>query len=206
MANTTSDDVSEPTADVTRDEQRLTVSFEDFYESEYRRVVGVVFGLSGSRLAAEEITQEAFIKAHANWSELSSHPNRQAWVRRVAINKALSSLRRQATEAKVLLRIARERPRIEELPEAAEAIWEAVRDLPRNQAIAIALRYQDGLPVDQIAEVLGCKPATVRVHLHRGRVTLADHLGAEPVTENDPADDRTLDHENPAETPNQETR
>ncbi len=176
------------------------MTFDDFYQSEFRRVVGVVFGLSGSRLAAEEITQEAFVKAHANWSQLAGHPNRQAWVRRVAINKALSSLRRQATEAKVLLRLARERPRIEELPESAEAIWEAVRSLPRNQAIAVALHYQDGLPVDQIADSHALPPFVCSWPLHRGRVTLAARLGAEPVPEDDPSD-----HLAPAETSQQET-
>ena len=179
------------------------MAFEAFYQAEFRRVVGVVFGLSGSRLAAEEIAQEAFIKAHANWPELVNHPNPEAWVRRVAINNALSTLRRQATEAKVLLHLSRERPRIEELPEAAEAIWEAVRGLPRNQAIAVTLRYQDGLPVSQIAEVLDCSPATVRVHLHRGRAALADRLGARPVPG---GDGQVGDDLTPAETPNQETR
>ena len=163
--------------------------FEHFYRTQYTRVVAVVYALSGSRVAAEEITQDAFVKAHAQWGEVASHPNPDAWIRRVAINLATSSVRRRATEAKVLLRLSRERPRIEELPESADATWAAVRDLPRNQAVAITLRYHDDLDIESIAAVLECKPATVRVHLHRGRIALAEVLGAAPGSDPEPPDD-----------------
>lgn len=159
------------------------VLFEEFYRSQFTRVVAVVYALSGSRVAAEEIAQDAFVKAHDRWPEVASHPNAQAWIRRVAINLAMSGLRRRATEAKVMLRLSRERPRVAELPELAEATWAAVRDLPRNQAVAITLRYHDDLDVESIAAVLHCKPATVRVHLHRGRTALAAVLGTTEETD-----------------------
>lgn len=153
--------------------------FADFYRANYRSVVGIVFTLSGSRTASEELAQEAFVKAHRNWQQLEAHPSPEAWVKRVAINLSHSSARRAIVEAKVLTRLSRERPRVEELPEPAGRLWEAVRALPRNQAIAVTLRYHDDQPIEQIAEILDCAPATVRVHLHRGRQTLATQLDLE---------------------------
>ncbi len=68
-----------------------------------------------------------------------------------------------------------------ELPTTDHEFWEAVRALPARQAQAIALHYLEDRPVAEIAEILGCAPATVKVHLHRGRRALADTLA--PVAE-----------------------
>ncbi len=153
--------------------------FVDFYRREYKPVLGIVLALSGSRTASEELTQDAFGKAHGQWSTLQLHANREAWIRRVAINGALSWRRRRLAEAKALARLSRERPALAELPQQSDELWSAVRALPRNQAIAMTLRYHDDRPIGEIADVLGCAEATVRVHLHRGRQALAAALDLE---------------------------
>ncbi len=158
---------------------RQAETFTDFYRRNHRSVLGIVYTLSGSASAAEELTQDAFAKAQGRWEELAEHANREAWVKRVAINLARSWSRRRMAELKVLARLSRERPVIEPMPESAEHLWAKVRALPANQAAAIALRYHDDRSIDDIASVLGCSAATVRVHLHRGRKTLAKQLGLE---------------------------
>lgn len=45
-------------------------SFEAFYQREYRVVVALAYGLSGSRVAAEELAQEAFLAAHRDWERV----------------------------------------------------------------------------------------------------------------------------------------
>ncbi len=155
------------------------LTFDDFYRSEYRRVVNVVFALSGGSVAAEELAQEAFIKAKEHWRELANHDNPNAWVRRVAINLARSALRRRSVETKVLLRLSRERPRVEPVNDDPADTLAAIRKLSPKQAAAVTLRYFDDLSVDEIAAVLKCEPATVRVHLHRGRSALAAQLGVQ---------------------------
>ncbi len=157
----------------------MVESFPDFYRRNHRSVLGIVYTLSGSATAAEELTQDAFAKAHRQWEDLATHANREAWVKRVAINLARSWLRRRLVEIKVLARLGRERPVVEPMPDSAEHVWAAVRGLPANQAAAIALRYHDDRSIDDIATVLDCSAATVRVHLHRGRRTLATQLGLE---------------------------
>ncbi len=160
-------------------EEPSVESFADFYRREYKPVLGIVFGLSGSRTASEELTQDAFSKAHGAWSKLRLHANRDAWIRRVAINGALSWRRRRIVEARALTRLSRERPALAELPPQPDELWSAVRALPRNQAIAVTLRYHDDRSIAEIADVIGCAEATVRVHLHRGRQALAAALNLE---------------------------
>ena len=50
--------------------------------------------------------------------------------------------------------------------------------VPRQQRAAMVLRYLCDLDIDEIAQALGCKPATARVHLHRARRTVGQQLGA----------------------------
>lgn len=63
-----------------------------------------------------------------------------------------------------------------ELGEADEAFWMAVRTLPPRQAQCVALHYLEDRSVADIARVLECSENTVKVHLHRGRLALADRL------------------------------
>jgi RNA polymerase sigma-70 factor (ECF subfamily) len=154
-------------------------SFEELYRRDFTAVVGLAYALSGSRQAAEELAQDAFLAAHRRWDRIGRYDQPGAWVRRVAVNRAVSSARRRALEARTLVRLAGQRPIPEPLPEDAEVFWRAVRRLPDRQAQAIALHYLEDRPVKEIAAILDCAEATVKVHLHRGRQALAAALGEE---------------------------
>jgi len=53
-------------------------------------------------------------------------------------------------------------------------VWAALQQLPERQRTAVALRYYLDLPTDEIAEVLGARPATVRSLVHRALATLKE--------------------------------
>jgi hypothetical protein len=63
---------------------RLPERFEAFYEREYHRVVGFAYAVAGSWEAAEDATQEAFLRAHRQWERVGRYDQPGAWVRRVA--------------------------------------------------------------------------------------------------------------------------
>lgn len=167
---------------VPRDEE-LTVayeSFESFYKKEFRSVVGLAYALSGSRLGAEDLAQEAFIKAHEKWERISGYDKPGAWVRRVVANLAVSGFRRRSAEKKALSRLAGQRPQgLSDLEPEDEEFWQMVRDLPKRQAQATALFYVEDRSVAEIAEILECSPSTAKVHLFRGRQALGAKLGLE---------------------------
>ncbi len=168
------------------DEERVTSheSFESFYRREFREVVGLAYALSGSRLGAEDLAQEAFIAAHQRWDRISGYDKPGAWVRRVVANKAISGFRRKAAEAKALARLAGQRHQpFPQLEPEDEEFWKTVRKLPDRQAQTIALFYVEDRPVAEIAEILECSPATAKVHLFRGRRALAEKLGLEVADE-----------------------
>lgn len=155
-------------------------TFESFYRREFRDVVGLAYALSGSRLGAEDLAQEAFAAAHQRWDRIGGYDKPGAWVRRVVANMAVSGFRRKAVEAKALARLAGQRHQpLPELDAEDDEFWRKVRQLPDQQAKAIALFYIEDRPVADIADILDCSPATAKVHLFRGRKALARKLGLE---------------------------
>ena len=152
-------------------------TFDAFFLREYPKMVALAAAVTRRRTAAEDVAQEAMIRAHRRWDTVGGYDKPGAWVRRVTINLASSELRRRAAEAKRLIRL---QARASSLPPADEGdtdVWSAVAQLPRKQRAAVALFYLEDRPVREIAEILDCAEATAKVHLHRGRAALADALG-----------------------------
>jgi RNA polymerase sigma-70 factor, ECF subfamily len=153
-------------------------TFSAFYGSEYHAVVALAYALTGRAAVAEELAQDAFLVTHRNWERISAYDVPGAFVRRVVANMAVSFARRLAAEARALARLAARSPKWSAPLEPPDAnFWRSVRSLPRRQAQVLALRYLEDLPDDEIAGILGCSSATVRVHLHNGRLALAGRLG-----------------------------
>jgi RNA polymerase sigma-70 factor (ECF subfamily) len=154
-------------------------SFDLFYEREFPQMVNIAYAVSGSRMAAEDLAQEAMIAAYRRWNEVGSLERPGGWVRRVVLNRAASAYHRRRAEARALLRLAplRSTPPASLSGDSAD-FWRAVRRLPKRQAQAIVLHYLEDSSVAEIATVMGCAENTVKVHLQRGRQTLAETLQA----------------------------
>ncbi len=160
-------------------EVRVPGSFELLYQRDYAAVVGLVYGLTGSRWVAEDLAQEAFLRAHRDWPRVEAMDSPGGWVRRVALNLARSRWRRLRIETMARLRTDSEAhsAHIDPDPES-EVFWDEVRRLPARQAQAIALHYVEDLPVSEIAELLGVAEGTVKALLHQGRERLHRQLSA----------------------------
>jgi RNA polymerase sigma factor (sigma-70 family) len=155
-------------------------SFDRFYNLEFPKMVNLAYARSGSRMAAEDLAQEAMVIAYRHWEEVGTLERPGAWVRRVLLRRAASAFHRRKAEARALLRLAplRSEPPGILGPEARE-FWQAVRGLPKRQAEALILHYLEDMPIVEVGMVMGCSPNTVKVHLHRGRKALAEQFDAE---------------------------
>lgn len=155
-------------------------SFDMFFRREYTRLVALSYALSGSRELAEDAAQESMVTAYRRWDEIARMEYPEAYVRRMCVNKATSSLRRRLAEGRALLRLAGRPNVFAALPEDSEKFWSEVRRLPTKQAQTVALHYGCDLSVEETAAVLGMAVGTVKSHLHRARNTLAGRFQLEP--------------------------
>lgn len=158
-------------------EVQVPGSFELFYRRDYAAVVALVYGLTGSRWVAEDLAQEAFLRAHRDWHSVSKMESPGGWVRRVAVNLTRSLWRRLQVEAMARLK-TREQDQQDPFDAEADEFWREVRRLPARQAQAIALHYVEDLSVSEIADVLGVAEGTVKALLHQGRSRLRRQLEA----------------------------
>ncbi len=159
---------------------RVPIHFESFYRQLYPKVVAMNYAMCGSRAAAEDIAQEAFLKAHRDWSRVGTFDRPDSWVYRVASNLAISRYRRARAEARALLKLTSRSPEpIAEMSEPHEEFWREVRRLPAQQTQVIALHYLEDRPVAEIAAMLGIPEGTVKSALSRGRAALASRLREE---------------------------
>ncbi len=158
-----------------------TETFDEFARRERTSLVTLAWVLTGRLDTAEELAQEALAAAWQSWDRVGSYDRPGAWARRVVANRAAGVHRRAGRERRALGRLAgrSETNRAGELTIRSEnaELWEAVRALPLRQAQVVALHYLEDRPVTEIAAILECAEATVKVHLHRGRIALARRLG-----------------------------
>ena len=152
--------------------------FEAFYRQRYRPLVAVVYGLTGNRWVSEDIAQEAFLRAHRDWDRVRSASVPEAWVRRVAINLAMSRFRRMRSETAAKLKLNPLPPTFQPPTAEQDAFWAEVRMLPRRQTEVIALYYIEDLSTTEIADTLEIADGTVRALLTQARERLARQLEA----------------------------
>jgi RNA polymerase sigma-70 factor, ECF subfamily len=103
-------------------ELHMPEDFEVFYREMYAPVVAIVYGLTRNGWVAEEIAQEAFLRAYRDWFRVVRMESPSGWVRRVALNLACSRFRRVRAEVVGMARLgsSRDQPTPHE-PEVATA-------------------------------------------------------------------------------------
>lgn len=157
--------------------------FDTFYRREFPAMVTLAYAVSGSRLAAEDLAQEALLRAYRDWDRVSRYEKPGAWLRRVTINLATSAVRRRAVEARALIRFGSGEGTLPDPDPEDTVMWKALGRLPAKQRAAVSLFYLEDQSTSEIAATLGCSDATARVHLHRARQALGRTLAAARLRE-----------------------
>lgn len=150
--------------------------FDAFYAASYSRLVGQLYAMTGDWAEAQDVVQEAFIRAWDRRAafELSAAP--ESWIRTVAWRLAVSRLRRLRRGAELL-----RRHRVEE--SVAEAgvehpmLVQALRGLTERQRRAVVLHHLCDLSIEDVAAETGSTVDAVKSRLARGRAALAAALG-----------------------------
>jgi RNA polymerase sigma-70 factor (sigma-E family) len=150
----------------------------ELYRAHRPPAVALAYLLTGNSAVAEDLAQEAFLRAASRFPRIRDPNAFPAYLRRTVINLWKNSIRRERREQTYL---ARQAPRtLEDEPAdlvTRYAVRVALLRLNPRQRAAIVLRYYEDLPERQIAELLGCRPGTVKSLLARGVDSLRRDLG-----------------------------
>ncbi|MEO3743664.1 sigma-70 family RNA polymerase sigma factor [Plantactinospora sp. B5E13] len=151
----------------------------EVYAASFRRLIVHLYAVTGDLNEAQEVVQEAFVRALTAPGRFDQLENPESWLRRVALNLAHTRYRRRRTLDRLLRRVGPP-PVIPDLSSEHLALMAALRQLPAGQRHAIALHYLVDLPVEEVARTLDVSVGTVKSRLSRGRTALAALL-AEPA-------------------------
>lgn len=164
--------------------QRSDPDFERWYRREHPLVLTALAIAGGDPEVAREATDEAFVRAYERWARVRVMDSPGGWLYRVALNDLRRRLRRRALERELLRHHRPPSADTSAPPIADPHLWDAVRELPRRQRAAIALRYVLDLTEREVAETMGISRGAASATLTSARRNLQTALGDE-ITDDD---------------------
>jgi len=161
-----------------------TLAFEEMVRTYQHRVFGVALRMLGNTGEAEEVAQEAFLRAHRSLSEFRGDAKLSTWLYAITSRLCLTrlssgerSMIRQGEDTVVRLAYEADGPDVVlEHAELESALHRAIAELPDDRRIVVVLRDMEGLSYEEIAEALELPAGTVRSRLHRARLDLKEKL------------------------------
>lgn len=164
-------------AEMERTEKPEAGRLGDLYVRYSPDAIRLAYILTGDRDLAEDLVQDAFVKVARRLGHLR-HPDAfGAYLRRTVVNLSHNHFRRRRVEHAVLDRLAHA-PSSSPNPneELDDAIHAAILRLPARQREAMVLHFYEDLSDVQTAELLRCRPGTVRSLISRGMTSLRKDL------------------------------
>jgi RNA polymerase sigma-70 factor (ECF subfamily) len=171
-----------------RDDQAFRTIMSRYNRRLYRIARGIVRNDSD----AEDIVQEAYVKAFMHLANFRGESSLATWLSRITINEALGRLRRKRT-MKEVSRVEDQRSEAEIIPfpqmttnedpektmaqrQILQLVEQATDNLPENFRMVFVTRVIEGMSVEETAEILGIPPETVKTRLHRARKLVREQL------------------------------
>jgi RNA polymerase sigma-70 factor (ECF subfamily) len=167
-------------------------AFEELVRRYDRNVFRIAQHITQNREDAEDVVQDAFLKAYGNLAQFQGQSKFYTWLVRIAVNEALMKLRRRRPERTVSLdqdvetdedtiprEVADWSPNPEQQynqAELRELLQKTIQGLPAGFRTVFVLRDVEGLSTEETAEALGLSIPAVKSRLLRARLQLRERL------------------------------
>ena len=155
----------------------------ELHREHYPRLWSSVLRILNNPATADDVVQEAFIKAHRDIRRFEGHSQLGTWLYRIAINQALDTIRKKQRtdrwltflspvaddESQPIMPEGHVAPTVStglENTELRETIFEAMGELSVEHRAVVQLRLVDEMSLEETARLLRCKPGTVNSRLH----------------------------------------
>lgn len=165
-------------------------AFDEFVAAYKGKAVSWVFHMVGNTQDAGDIVQEAFVRVFTGIGRFRGEAKFATWFYRILVNLSRDHIRRRARAGKIFIEKKYDGDEDDRDPaaeigdesmspgrfvlnqELGGLLDRAVAKLPEKQKAAFCMKYLDGIPAKEIAEILGCRAATVKVHIFRALCAL----------------------------------
>ncbi len=167
-------------------------AFSDLVKRYDRNVFRIAQHITHNEEDAQDVVQEAFLKAYQNLGQFQGNSKFYTWLVRIAVNEALMKLRRRRTDRTVSIdedveteegtmprEVADWGPNPEQLygqSELGDILKKTIQGLPPGFRTVFVLRDVEGLSTEETAEMLGLSIPAVKSRLLRARLQLRERL------------------------------
>ena len=156
-------------------------AFRLLFEAYKDRVFSIACYSLGNEAAADDVTQQIFVKLFTRIGQFRGDSEFTTWLYRLVINSCLDERRKQRrflpVEEVAPMTVYRRPPETKyERRELAHTVKEAIGGLKPKMRLPIMLKYIEGFSYEEIAKVLGCSKGTVASRLNRAHKALAKKL------------------------------
>jgi RNA polymerase sigma-70 factor (ECF subfamily) len=192
QTNVTIGDSSEELALVQAAKGGDIAAFEQLIKKYDRNVFRIAQHITQNREDAEDVVQDAFLKAYQNLKQFQGNSKFYTWLVRIAVNEALMKLRKRKTSKTVSMdedvetedgsvprEVADWSPNPEQLfgqSELSDILAKTIQGLPTGFRTVFVLRDVEGLSTEETAETLGLSVPAVKSRLLRARLQLRERL------------------------------
>lgn len=192
IQNKAGEDVSSELALVQAAKKGDLEAFSDLVKRYDRNIFRIAQHITHNEDDAQDVVQEAFLKAYQNLEQFQGNSKFYTWLVRIAVNEALMKLRRRRSDKTVSLdedvvtdegtmprEVADWSPNPEQLygqSELGDILKKTIQGLPPGFRTVFVLRDVEGLSTEETAEMLGLSVPAVKSRLLRARLQLRERL------------------------------
>ena len=185
----TAQDRSDDTELVRRALGRDEAAVRAIMQANNRRLYRLARGILRNDAESEDVVQDTYVQAFTHLEQFRRESSLSTWLSRIAINEALGRLRRQKRDVEWSTMSA---PRAQIIPfplassedpeksmaqrEIQTVVERGIDELPEPFRLVFMMRVNEGMNVEETAEILALKPETVKTRLHRARNLLRDRV------------------------------
>ncbi|UOQ93618.1 RNA polymerase sigma factor SigX [Halobacillus shinanisalinarum] len=172
--------------------------FDEFYDKYHRDLFQFIYYMVKNRQAAEDLTQEVYIKVLQSYQSFDGRSSEKTWLFSIARHVAIDYFRKQGTKRKRIMDFFNWEEKGEslkdgeplpdevvELSDQMREVYKALDQCTLDQKSVIILRYIQGMSIQETADILQFSDSKVKTTQHRGMQALKKRLQAREVDDHE---------------------